>query len=387
MRPRLLVSAFLGAFLVVWPKSSVCQIPAVRPTASPPASGIVSASSPQPWVPSASVTGYRGVVEIEKAGRAAGEPVNALPVRLSPGDKIRTGPSSEATLQLKDGSKVTVGPGAVFVVEEERAEQVTLHLFLGKVWLAVSKLESRRFRVRTPTAVCSVRGTEFSVEAQGAARTAVEVFDGLVSVRGALGDEALVGASRRVDVIEGRMGAVERFEARPDSRMPAPAAQPAGTRDEKRREEGRPEEKGRMGFAPERFKEFVANQAEEQVRRDLIESSAAFEQKSSIYQEGKTLIDAFGRRVRVEEYLKRPSADTFKFVSFNFRDNRTDFASIEVTANRPLPENLAEAGNLWFSPGPPNFWAVKQRLTMFNGADSVVQLGVDGAPQQFRDWK
>ena len=375
MRRHLLSSAVLGSLLATWSASSVCRAEDVQ------------ASAPQPWVTQASVVGYRGVIEIEAAGKSGTQGVSSLPVLLSPGDKVHTATSGEATIQFRDGSKLTLGAGSTFSVEEERAERISLHLFLGKVWCAVSKLDRRHFRVRTPTAVASVRGTEFSVEALAAGRTAVEVFGGLVSVRGSLGDEALVGANRRVDVIEGRMGAVERFEARPDPRMPqsGPASGVEGRRDGSRREQGGPGDKQRFGFDPGMFKEFVSNQADEQARRDGIESGAAFDQKAQLYQEGKTLIDAFGRRVRVEEYIKRPTPDSFKFVSFNFRENRTDIASVEVKANAALPERLADAGNLWFSPGAtaPAYYAVKQKLTMSNGADSVVQLGVDGAPQSF----
>ncbi|OGS40844.1 MAG: hypothetical protein A2506_12590 [Elusimicrobia bacterium RIFOXYD12_FULL_66_9] len=351
-----------------------------------------TASAPQPRVDQASVVAYRGRISLQRAGESSRLSVEVLPAALQPGDKLFTFKDGAASLQFRDGSRVNLGAFSIFTVSEETSAQTTLELTLGKIWCAVAKLQKRRFRVRTPTAVAAVRGTEFSVEASES-RTAIEVFGGLVAVRGSLGDEAMVGASQRVDVREGRAGRVERFEARPDPRMPPAPGAPAdkGKKEDGARRGGRegmgPDGRGdrRFGFDDKRFKQFVDQQVRDQMFRDNAESHAAFEQKAQLYQEGKSLIDAFGRRVRVEEYLKRPSADSFKFVSFNFRDGRTDVASVEVTANRPLPERLGDAGNLWFSPGAvvPAFYAVKQKMAMSNGTDSVVELGVDGAPQLF----
>lgn len=378
------------------------QRPAVP--AAPPAPA--AAPEAPARVARASVVAFEGYVEVERKEDGARHAVAALPARLAPGDRVITGRESRATLRFRDGSQVSLGVDTNFTVEAETLGATTLFLAAGKLWAAVNKSARRRFTVRTPAAVAAVRGTEFSVEVRGARDTAVEVFGGLVAVRGALGAESMVSALQRVDVTAGRMGQVERFQPRPESIPEAirpailggerkgaegPRAPGEGRSGEERRERGPGdlppggpgEGETRFAFDPARFKDFVANQAHEQMFRDRLEAQAAFEQKAQLYQEGKTLIDAFGRRVRVEEHILRPSADTFKFVSFNFRDNRTDFASVEVTANRALPERLADAGNLWFSPSAPSYWAVKQRLSMSNGADSVVELGVDGAPQLF----
>lgn len=394
--PALLtVAAAFG--LALSATAATTAAPAVTP---PPASPPVNAYAPQARVEKASIVGYSGRVQVQRAGRAEREGVNALPVALSPGDRVYTGRTGRIFLQFKDGSQSTLDHDAVFEIEEEKAESVTLNLTLGKIWCAVSKLANRRFRVRTPTAVAAVRGTEFTVESFGDKRTAVEVFGGLVSVRGALGDEALVGASQRVESPGGRLNAVQRFEARPDPRMPPAKGPPGGpggpggpgapgAPGDPRGADGRKDDgrRGQVGFNPDRMKDFVAREADRFDRQDRHESSAAFEQRNQLYQSGKSLIDAFGRRVRVEEFITRPSADSFKFVSISHRDDRTDVATVEVQANKALPFNIAEAGNLFTVQGSvaPSFYAVGQRLTLRNlstGA-SYVQVGVDGAPRQF----
>ncbi|MCM2305274.1 MAG: FecR family protein [Elusimicrobia bacterium] len=356
----------------------------------------VNAYAPQPRVERASIIGFSGSPQVQRAGKAGRETVNGLPVPLSAGDTVHTGKGGRIFLQFLDGSQSTVDQNAVFSVEEEKADSVSLSLTVGKIWCAVSKLANRRFRVRTPTAVASVRGTEFTVESFGDKRTAVEVFGGMVAVRGALGDEAIVGASQRVDARAGRLDAVQRFEARPDPRMPpakgveAGPAEPKGPPPPDKRGADNRKEDGRRpqpGFNPERLKDFVAREAGRFEMQNQRESSAAFDQRNELYQAGKSVIDAFGRRVRVEEFITRPAADAFKFVSVSHREDRTDVATVDVRANAALPADLRLAGNLFSAPGTnaPQYWAVQQRTMLRNlsTGDSYVQVGVDGAPRQF----
>ncbi len=374
--------------------------PAAAPSAPP-----VSSYAPQPTVSRASIIGYTGSVSVERAKGKVVEPVSRLPTTLGPGDVVRVGPGSNAFLQFRDGSQTTVDQRARFSIEEDKPDAITVNLTLGKVWCAVSKLAGRRFLVRTPTAVAAVRGTEFTVESFGDKKSAVEVFGGLVSVRGSLGDEALVGASQRVESMAGRLAPVQRFEARPDPRMP-PAkgpAGPAGPAAPGERKAGPPPPPGgpgapgdrqgdkgkpQFGFNPDQLKNFVAREAGQFENQNQRESSAAFEQRNELYQAGKSLIDAFGRRVRVEEFITRPAPDAFKFVSVSLRDGRTDLASVEVKANAPLPANLGSVGSLFGAQtgaNPPAFYAVQQRFSLRNlsTGESYVQLGVDGAPRQF----
>ena len=355
----------------------------------------VNAYAPQSSVAKASIIGFSGTPQVERAGRAGMESVNGLPVALSPGDRVHTGNGGRIFIQFRDGSQSTIDHDAVFTLEEEKDDSVTLSLTIGKIWCAVSKLANRRFRVRTPTAVAAVRGTEFSVESFGDKRSAVEVFGGLVSVRGALGDEALVGASQRVESLAGRLNAVQRFEARPDPRMPPaqggdkPAERKDGPPPDARGADGRRDE-GRgpkLGFNPERLQDFVNREAGRFEMQNQRESSAAFEQRNALYQAGKSVIDAFGRRVRVEEFITRPAPDAFKFVSVSHREDRTDIATVEVQANQALPSDLKQAASLFGSNGTdaPAFFAVQQRTSLRNlsTGDSYVQVGVDGASRSF----
>lgn len=312
----------------------------------------------------ATLESYEGSVEVETAGRRVA--LEDAPVRLTPGDRVLSGRRSKAQIVLADGSRVEVGANAQFTLEAQTAEKVSLFLEAGKVWVTAVKRRFRNFEVRTPVAVASVRGTRFSVEALER-DAAVEVFEGSVAVFGGRGDQVLLGASQRIDVVEGRLGRPERFEGRYEDRG-------RGRAEPRKNEQKRAEPERR-----EKMKAALEREVGHQLARENIERSAAFDMRNAVYQEGRTMIDAFGKRVRVEEYLTRPDPRSFKHITMNFREGRVDKSVFEVTANRELPRDLASV-NLWFSPtaAQPAFWAARQRWTVTNGQDSAVQLSVDG---------
>ncbi|MBN2719862.1 MAG: FecR domain-containing protein [Proteobacteria bacterium] len=103
---------------------------------------------------------------------------------LRPGDSIRTGKGGSVELRLMaDGSRVDVGPETSFKVEDED----TVCLDFGKVlfdirnWLEGKK---RRFEVRTPAAVCAVRGTRFGVFTDPGGKSTLFVLEGEVEFAG-----------------------------------------------------------------------------------------------------------------------------------------------------------------------------------------------------------
>lgn len=88
-------------------------------------------------------------------------------------------------LELQDGSQVLVKPHSRVVLKDpNQGKGFYLELFIGKV---VNKVQKRlgntpSFRMGTPTAVVTVRGTRFEVEVTTKARTYVVVYEGVVEV-------------------------------------------------------------------------------------------------------------------------------------------------------------------------------------------------------------
>src|SRR5258706_460949 len=88
----------------------------------------------------------------------------------------------------------------MFTLEESTDKRSALQLGIGVLKAFVQKLGSRRFQVRTPTAVCSVRGTEFRVEVLSGGRTTVDLYKGLLGVEDHRGQQVLLHPSERLQV-------------------------------------------------------------------------------------------------------------------------------------------------------------------------------------------
>ncbi len=127
----------------------------------------------------ATVVSVKGKVEIQEAG---------LWVSLEEGDTVEkgtvisTGFNSEAVLSVKE-SNFTLGPLTRITVEDLTSagtkDNTQLFIDSGSISVAVDSAEGRRtgFKVRSPVATASVRGTEFKISSSGR----LSVSQGLVS--------------------------------------------------------------------------------------------------------------------------------------------------------------------------------------------------------------
>ncbi len=134
---------------------------------------------------------------------------------LRPGTVIETKKGS-VVLDLIDGSQAQVkGNARVVVKDPTRDQYFSLELFLGKV---ITKIKKRLgsepgFRMGTPTAVITVRGTEFLTNVGKKGKTEVFVYEGVVEVQG------ILPGSRPVFV---RPGFWTEVEPHRPPRLPAP---------------------------------------------------------------------------------------------------------------------------------------------------------------------
>ena len=133
-----------------------------------------------------------GTATLRRAASTENLPITEK-LRVAIGDEISTGPDSQVTLEFRDQSRLRVeseskirlkqaeilGQDAVVVTEVELESGRTVN---------IAPRESRpatRFRIRTPAAVSSVRGTRFRVGADrqdGTTRS--EVLEGVLEVSG-----------------------------------------------------------------------------------------------------------------------------------------------------------------------------------------------------------
>jgi hypothetical protein len=101
-------------------------------------------------------------------------------IPLSSDDAIKTAADGVAELYLDDKAAVSVGRNTELEMNSIEQSDTIFSLIHGSLIAKVKKLMNEKFKlqVRTPSAVCAVRGTEFAVEySQLGKETAVAVFD------------------------------------------------------------------------------------------------------------------------------------------------------------------------------------------------------------------
>jgi hypothetical protein len=109
-------------------------------------------------------------VHIERAGDSL--PV-AVGMAVRPADVIVTGADGAAGITFTDNSLVSVGPGSVFAIDKYRFDATTQvgefegnlrHGKLAAVSGKMVKQQPESMKIRTPSAIMGVRGTEFVVQ-------------------------------------------------------------------------------------------------------------------------------------------------------------------------------------------------------------------------------
>lgn len=92
-------------------------------------------------------------------------------------DQLTTGPNGSARLVLRDDTALTLGPNSVLRLDQFSYDTTTrqgnalIDLLQGSVRVVtglLAKVNPEVFKVRTPTSVVGVRGTDFIVETEAA---------------------------------------------------------------------------------------------------------------------------------------------------------------------------------------------------------------------------
>jgi hypothetical protein len=259
-----------------------------------------------------SISAAEGKVLFLKSGSYTWAQISSGQV-LTPGDQLKTATGARATVTFDDGSRVELNPGSSFTLKEASPQASGMELKLGSLKAWISKSLNRRFQVRTPTAVCSVRGTEFGVDVDGTGDTHVQMFGGMLAVADKSGNEVLVKDTQSIDVSRDGLGRVS---------------------------DGAPRDQGGAQGDAGRI---ARREVDLRMSKEEVQAAAAEESKLSEFQEGKALIDVNGNRVRIEEYIVRPAADQFKLVVLNERENRFDYFFYHGTFNQALPTDMSVA--------------------------------------------
>jgi hypothetical protein len=152
-----------------------------------------------------------GDCRVVRAGEAAAQPL-AVGSALFEGDRVRTAVDARLRLEFVDGSVVQLGAGTELALDwflhapEAATQNIVLRASAG-ILRVIARLVLPRaaYVVQTPTAVASVRGTDWILEA-GAGETAIVALEGAVAVRNiedAVPGEVVLGPGEGVTVAAG----------------------------------------------------------------------------------------------------------------------------------------------------------------------------------------
>ena len=127
------------------------------------------------------ILGGQDDIAIQRAGKSDWQNARIYS-SIYNGDQITTKDESRCETKLNDKSIIRIGENTTFSFAANQLEKnISAEIKTGRVWANISKLSIRNnFQVRTPTAVCAVRGTIYRIDADSS--TKVMVYQGAVDV-------------------------------------------------------------------------------------------------------------------------------------------------------------------------------------------------------------
>ena len=301
---------------------------------------------------------------------------------LSEQDTVKCDARSKAEIILDSGHRVRVWPKSHIMLEKIFGDKSAIKLIAGRVRAAVKRLRgNEKFEIKTPIAVCSVRGTDFSVELDDNNQVRVEVYEGVVAAKEeTTGKEVNVGAGEYTQI-------QDNFPPTEPQVIPPEQNSPDET------------ETGAQKSEADQIKDEARAEIYQEISREEVISRAADEIKLAEYQNGKTAIDAAGHRVRLEEYIIRGGLSNptmldsqFKYVVLNTRDafandpanpgnGHFNFGKMLFTFNQTLPADLTSATRTMFHKDgatAPEWYLSGIDTIMSNTVDQVNESATGG---------
>ncbi len=137
----------------------------------------------------ASVAAIQGMVFTQTDNSDIWKPVTSES-SVEEGDLVRTGDDSSVVLTYPDDSHTTVAPNSELTIllmasaEDGSRQEIVLRQEIGSTRNVVQPLPSAdsKFEIQTPSAIVTVRGTEFMVDVDSSGATMVAVDEGIVEV-------------------------------------------------------------------------------------------------------------------------------------------------------------------------------------------------------------
>lgn len=163
-----------------------------------------------------------GPVNVHKAGGAAAVPA-AAQTALDAGDTVTTGSGGRAVIAFLDASKMKIQENSSFAVAGHSAKQVSVKIDVGTLQFWITKqAHRRRYQLRTPTAVASVRGTIGEIEVAQNGETNFNLFEGSLGISDSKGNEVRLEANQTVKSDDQTGLQDAKVESLPANKQPEP---------------------------------------------------------------------------------------------------------------------------------------------------------------------
>ncbi|HBB67424.1 MAG: hypothetical protein A2X28_08850 [Elusimicrobia bacterium GWA2_56_46] len=145
---------------------------------------------------------YKGEVLLIEPGYETWLPLRSA-VTLREGARLKTGPGAWCRILAADGTFINLYENSETLVERLRLEKDNrdygFNFIKGRIlWMAARlKHKASKFEVRTPSAVCAVRGTDFTIDLASAAAE-IGLFEGQLDVKSGGKETVLAAGSEAV---------------------------------------------------------------------------------------------------------------------------------------------------------------------------------------------
>ena len=305
----------------------------------------------------AKIISMSGVVEARLAREGKWVPASDN-MEIAEGGAIRTGADGAAVMLMPNKTKVWMKESSNLELEQRQTLASRLALVFGRIKVRVPHLmRKEKFEVRTPAAVCAVRGTEFTMGTTEEGKMDLQVLFGEVKLKFVVPSEK--GRSE-FNIPQGQgLNLEEKGKAAKPALLTAAKEREAlenwnpGLKPEERQKDMRQKENDRA-----QVKEF----ARASNNTDSAVKGFVNVVKESDLEAGRTLNDVHGNLVRVDQRMMRPAADEIQFFNLVKRptyadytanssgfaynggavSNRLDYMQMTMNFSKDLPQRIEE---------------------------------------------
>ncbi|OGS20003.1 MAG: hypothetical protein A2252_01780 [Elusimicrobia bacterium RIFOXYA2_FULL_39_19] len=319
---------------------------------------------------------------------------------LDQDDTIKTFVNGKVELVFEDGSTVWLRENTELKIAQLLPDSKTISIKFGKIRTKVTPQKmGNKFTARTPTAVCSVRGTEFLVVVdESGSSSQLLVVEGSVELGSAVSDTTqMVGAgATSVSDSLGQVSApteiagsdlqmiqdnsFQDFSAPQEQSDAGPVQQEQALQQQEAQQEQKEELAQDMDELRQELREVVTDVMinESEIKQTVSDI------KQSDLSTGRTLRDTFGNVVRVEQMIIRPDPQTIQLLNITKRSDytykgyftydgpvtsRIDTVEFKTKFNKNMPDEITD----WptFVKDNDGLKPINTIMKITNGTDSI----------------